>query len=115
MKGHPGYLGDHVQECMEIVRRVSSPSLKLLFDVYHVQIMDGDLIRRIHELREFIAHVQVAGCPGRGPLGPEQEIQYPAVMRALADIGYDGYVGHEWIATGDALAQLSAAVKICSV
>jgi hydroxypyruvate isomerase len=77
--------------------------------------MDGDLIRRIRELRESIAHVQVAGCPGRGPLGLDQEIQYAAVMRAFADIGYDGYIGHEWIATGDADAQLAEAVGICTV
>lgn len=115
MKGHPGYLGDHVEECMEIIRRVGSPALKLLFDVYHVQIMDGDLIRRIQSLREYIAHVQVAGCPGRGPLGADQEINYRAVVRALVDVGYDGYVGHEWIATGDALRQLSAAIEICDV
>ncbi|MCP3915710.1 MAG: TIM barrel protein [bacterium] len=115
MKGHPGYLGDHVEECVQIVRRVGSPALKLLFDVYHVQIMDGDLIRRIRELSELIAHVQVAGCPGRGPLGAEQEIHYPAVMRALAETGYDGYVGHEWIATGDALAQLRESVAACTV
>ncbi len=73
------------------------------------------LIRRIRELRESIAHVQVAGCPGRGPLGLDQEIQYAAVMRAFADIGYDGYIGHEWIATGDADAQLAEAVGICTV
>ena len=115
MKGHPGYLGDHVEECVEIIRRVGSPALKLLFDVYHVQIMDGDLIRRIRELRELIAHVQVAGCPGRGPLGAGQEIQYRAVMQALVDVGYDGYVGHEWIATGDAWQQLSEAFRICDV
>ena len=113
MKGHPGYLGDHVEECMEIIRRVGSPALKLLFDVYHVQIMDGDLIRRIHQLRDSIAHVQVAGNPGRGPLGADQEIQYAAVMQAFADIGYQGYIGHEWIATGDARAQLAQAVSIC--
>ena len=115
MRGHPGYLGDHVDECVEIVRRVGSPSLRLLFDVYHVQVMDGDLIRRIHELGELIAHVQVAGCPGRGPLTPDQEIHYPAVMRALADVGYDGYVGHEWLATGDARRQLAASVRACTV
>lgn len=113
MKGHPGYLGDHVDECAEIVRRVGSPALRLLFDVYHVQIMDGDLIRRIRELRELIAHVQIAGCPGRGPLGEDQEIRYGAVMQALVDVGYEGYVGHEWIATGDAARQLAEAVRIC--
>lgn len=115
MKGHPGYLGDHVEECMEIILRVGSPALKLLFDVYHIQIMDGDLIRRIGELAEFIAHVQVAGCPGRGPLGADQEINYRAVMQAFVDMGYDGYIGHEWIATGDARQQLESAVTLCDV
>lgn len=115
MRGHPGYLGDHVDECVEIVRRVSSPSLRLLFDVYHVQVMDGDLVRRIGELGELIGHVQVAGCPGRGPLGPDQEIHYPAVMRALADGGYRGYVGHEWIAVGDALEELRLSLEACAV
>ena len=100
---------------MEIVRRVSSPALRLLFDVYHVQIMDGDLIRRIRELREYIAHVQVAGCPGRGPLGADQEIHYPAVMEAFVEIGYDGFIGHEWIPTGDARTQLAESVEICTV
>jgi len=115
MKGHPGYQGDHVGECMEIIRRVDSPALKLLFDVYHVQIMDGDLIRRIRTLGDSIAHVQVAGNPGRGPLGADQEINYAAVMKAFAETGYQGYIGHEWIATGDARAQLVEAVSICRV
>lgn len=113
MHGHPGYHGDHVDECMEIIRRVGSPALRLLFDVYHVQIMDGDLIRRIRSLGDAIAHVQVAGNPGRGPLGADQEINYGAVMQAFADVGYEGYIGHEWISTGDARAQLAEAVSIC--
>lgn len=115
MKGHPGYLGDHVDECVEIIRRVGSPNLRLLFDVYHIQIMDGDLIRRIGELGELIGHVQVAGCPGRGPLDSTQEIHYPAVVRALADSGYDGYIGHEWIATGDARRQLALSLAACTL
>ena len=115
MKGHPGYHGDHIDECIEIIRRVGSPALRLLFDVYHIQIMDGDLIRRIEQHAELIGHVQIAGCPGRGPLDANQEIQYPAVMRALVKAGYRGYVGHEWIATGDALTQLENAVATCDV
>ena len=116
MKGHPGYLGNHVDLCAEIVRRVDSPALRLLFDVYHVQVMDGDLCRRISELGERIAHVQVAGCPGRGPLGADQEIHYPAVMRALVDAGYRGYVGHEWIPSGgDVMAELRASLRACAV
>ena len=115
MKGHPGYQGDHVDYCLEIVKRVSSPNLRLLFDVYHIQIMDGDIIRRIHELKEYIGHVQIAGNPGRGEIGAKQEINYSAVMQALLDAGYNGYVGHEWIPAGDALEGLTEAVKICDL
>lgn len=115
MKGHPGYQGDHVDYCAKIVREVDSPGLRLLFDVYHVQVMDGDIVRRIHENKDIIGHVQIAGNPGRGPLGPDQEINYPAVMQALIEIGYQGYVGHEWIPTGEPLEQLQQAVEICDV
>lgn len=115
MKGHPGYQGDHVDYCAKIVRAVDSPGLRLLFDVYHVQIMDGDLVRRIHENKDIIGHVQIAGNPGRGPIGEDQEINYRAVMRALIDIGYQGYVGHEWIPTGDPYEQLRQGVAICDV
>jgi hydroxypyruvate isomerase len=115
MKGHPGYQGDHADYCLEIIKRVGSPSLRLLFDVYHIQIMDGDLIRRIYEFRDYIGHVHVAGNPGRGEIGAEQEINYSAVMRALAGTGYKGYVGHEWIPTGDPLKGLKEAIGICNV
>lgn len=115
MRGHPGYQGDHVDYCAKIVREVDSPGLKLLFDVYHVQIMDGDLIRRIREHKDIIGHVQIAGNPGRGPIGPDQEINYRAVMQAFVDVGYEGYVGHEWIPTGNAFEQLQQAVEICDV
>jgi len=115
MKGHPGYQGDHVDYCMDIIKKVGSPSMKLLFDVYHVQIMDGDLIRRIKECGEYIGHVHVAGNPGRGELDDNQEINYPPVMQALLDIGYKGYVGHEFIPTRDPLEGLTQAVKLCDV
>lgn len=115
MKGHPGYQGDHLDFIMEVINKVGSPALKLLFDVYHLQIMDGDLIRRIGTLRGQIGHVQVAGVPGRGEIGDDQEINYPPVMRALAEIGYDGYVGLEFIATRDALTSLKEAIAILDV
>lgn len=115
MRGHPGYQGDHVDYCAKIVREVDSPGLRLLFDVYHVQIMDGDLVRRIHENKDIIGHVQIAGNPGRGPLGLEQEINYRAVMQAFVDIGYKGYVGHEWIPVNDPFKELKQAVEICDV
>jgi hydroxypyruvate isomerase len=115
MKGHPGYQGDHIDYCMEIIRQVGSPRLGLLFDVYHVQIMDGDLITRIHACRDAINHVHTAGNPGRGELDEQQEINYSPVMKALVEIGYRGYVGHEFIPTRDALAGLRQAVRACDV
>jgi hydroxypyruvate isomerase len=115
MKGHPGYQGDHTEYCVEIIRRVGSPRLKLLFDVYHVQIMDGDLISRVRQYRDYIGHVHVAGCPGRGEIDARQEINYPAVMKALADSGYRGFVGQEFIPTGDPLTSLRQAVHLCDV
>ncbi|MFP6770208.1 MAG: TIM barrel protein [Planctomycetaceae bacterium] len=115
MKGHPGYQGDHVDYVMEIINRVGSPRLKLLFDIYHVQIMDGDCIRRIRQLKESIAHVHTAGNPGRAELDDRQEINYPPIMRALLEIGYRGFVGQEFIPTGDPLAGLKQAVALCDV
>ena len=115
MKGHPGYQGDHVDYCMEIIHQVGSPRLGLLFDIYHVQIMDGDLVRRVRQCGEAINHVHTAGNPGRGELDDEQEINYEPVMKALVEIGYKGYVGHEFIPTRDPLAGLQQAVKVCDV
>ncbi len=115
MKGHPGYQGDDTEYCIDIIQRVGSPRLKLLFDIYHVQIMNGDVIRRIHRHKEYLGHIHTAGNPGRGELDAKQEINYPAVMQALLDVGYDGYVGQEFIPTRDALAGLQEAVALCDV
>lgn len=115
MKGHPGYQGDHTDYCMEIIKQVGSPRLGLLFDVYHVQIMDGDIIRRIKQCGEAINHVHTAGNPGRGELDRKQEINYPPIMQALVDIGYKGFVGHEFIPTRDPLKGLQQAVRVCDV
>ena len=115
MKGHPGYQGSHIDDCVEIVKAVSSPSFKVLFDAYHIQIMDGDLIRRIEKHQEFIGHVQIAGNPGRGEIGDDQEINYRGVMKALLKVNYSGYVGHEWIPTGDPLKGLEEAISICDI
>ena len=100
---------------MEIINQVGSPRLGLLFDIYHVQIMDGDIIRRINQCREAINHVHNAGNPGRGELDMKQEISYPPIMKALTDIGYKGSVGHEFIPTRDPFKGLQQAVKVCDV
>jgi hydroxypyruvate isomerase len=115
MKGHPGYQGDHTDYCIDIIRKVGSPNLRLLFDIYHVQIMDGDVIRRIRQLKELIGHVHTAGNPGRGELDDHQEINYPPIMRALLEIGYQGYVGQEFIPTRDPLEGLRQAVALCDI
>lgn len=115
MKGHPGYQGDHTEYCIDIIKRVGSPNLKLLFDIYHVQIMDGDVIRRIRQHKDYIGHVHTAGNPGRGELDDTQEIAYKPIMEALVEVGYQGYVGQEFIPTRDALAGLEQAVTLCDV
>ncbi len=101
MKGHPGYQGDDIDFCAAIIREVNSPSARLLFDAYHVQVMHGDVVRRIRQNRDVIGHVHTAGNPGRNEIDGTQELHYPAVLRALEEIGYQGYVGHEFIPTRD--------------
>lgn len=115
MKGHPGYQGDHTDYCMEIIKQVASPRLKLLFDIYHVQIMDGDVIRRIRQYAEWIGHIHTAGNPGRAELDDKQEINYPPIMRALVEVKYTGYVGQEFIPTRDPAKGLEEAVLLCDV
>ena len=115
MKGHPGYQGDDVDYVADIIRRVGSPRVKMLFDCYHVQIMNGDVIRRIGQCRDVIGHVHTAGNPGRGELDEQQELNYPPIMRKLLEIGYAGWVGQEFIPTRDPLAGLKQAVALCDV
>jgi hydroxypyruvate isomerase len=116
MKGHPGYFGDDVDHCIDIIRAVDSPRMKLLFDIYHVQIMNGDVIRRIRTYHSYIGHYHTAGVPGRGELDENQEIQYAAVMRAIAETGYQGYVAQEFIPTWqDKVAALRHAVQVCDI
>ncbi len=116
MKGHPGYFGDDVERCIDLIRRVDSPRMKLLFDIYHVQVMNGDVIRRIRQYKDHIGHYHVAGAPGRDEPDDTQEINYPAVLRAILDTGYAGFVSQEFIPTWpDKLAALRHAVRICDV
>jgi hydroxypyruvate isomerase len=115
MKGHPGYQGDDLDYCADIIKRVNSPNAKLLFDVYHVEIMNGDVIRRLRQYRDIIGHVHTAGNPGRGELDDRQEINYAAVMRTLLELGYRGYVGQEFIPVRDPLIGLAQAVSLCDV
>jgi hydroxypyruvate isomerase len=115
MKGHPGYQGDDLDFVASIIRKVGSPRVRLLFDIYHVQIMHGDIIRRIEQNKDILGHIHTAGVPGRGELDDQQEINYPAVMKKLLAVGYTGYVGQEFIPTRDPLAGLRHAVSLCDV
>lgn len=115
MKGHPGYQGEDIDYVASIVQRVDSPGLKLLFDIYHVQIMNGDVIRRLEQYQDLIGHIHTAGNPGRNEIDERQEINYPAIMHKLLEIGYDGYVGQEFLPSGDPLEGLTKAVQLCDV
>ncbi len=115
MKGHPGYQGDDLDWLAGIIRRVGSARVKILFDIYHVQIMHGDVIRRIEQCRDIIGHVHTAGNPGRNELDDRQEINFPPIMRKLQQIGYTGYVGQEFIPTRNPLEGLRQAVRLCDV
>ncbi|MGB2866569.1 MAG: TIM barrel protein [Sedimentisphaerales bacterium] len=115
MKGHPGYQGDHADYCIDIIKKVGSPRMKLLFDIYHVQIMDGDVISRIRQYADYIGHYHTAGNPGRGELDDKQEINYPPIMKEIVKTGYKGYVGHEFVPTRDPLEGLTEAITLCDV
>ncbi len=116
MKGHPGYFGDDVDHCVELIRQVDSPRMKLLFDIYHVQIMNGDVIRRIRQYKDVIAHYHTAGNPGRGELDDKQEINYPPIMKAILETGYKGFIAQEFIPTWpDKIAALRHAARVCDV
>jgi hydroxypyruvate isomerase len=112
---HPGYQCDTSAYGVELCKRVGSPRAKLLFDIYHMQIMEGDLIRNIRDYSPYIGHFHTAGNPGRRDMDDTQEIFYPAVMRAIADTGYDLFVGHEFGPKGDAIEALKAAYRVCYV
>ena len=116
MKGHPGYFGDDVDFCIDLINQVGSPHFKLLFDIYHVSVMNGDVIRRIRRHQELIGHYHTAGNPGRGELDDRQEINYPAIMREIVNTGYTGYVTHEFIPTWtDRIAALRHGVEVCDI
>jgi len=116
MKGHPGYQCDTIEWGIKVCEGVGSPRMKILFDIYHTQIMQGDVIVRLRQYKDFIGHIHTAGVPGRNELDDTQEINYPAVMKVIADIGYTGFVGQEFIPTWqDKLAALRHAAKLCDV
>ncbi|NCG28201.1 MAG: TIM barrel protein [Verrucomicrobiales bacterium] len=116
MKGHPGYFGDDVDFCAKLVNGVGSKNFKLLFDVYHVQVMNGDVIRRIKQYKDIIGHYHTAGCPGRGEIDETQEINYPPILKAILETGYEGYLAQEFIPTWkDPIQSLRHAAEVCDI
>jgi hydroxypyruvate isomerase len=111
---HRGYQGDHTAWGVELCRRVNSPAFRLLYDIYHMQIMEGDVIRTIQSDHAFFAHYHTAGVPGRGQPDQTQELYYPAIYRAIGQTGYRGFVSHEFLPKGDPREALKAAFEDCA-
>jgi hydroxypyruvate isomerase len=114
-RDHPGYMCDHTAWGVRVMEDVGSPRVKLLYDIYHMQIMEGDLIATIRQNGKWLGHYHTGGVPGRHELDETQEVQWPAVMRAIADTGFTGYVAHEFVPTRDPLTSLRQAVDLCDI
>jgi hydroxypyruvate isomerase len=112
---HPDYQGDHTAFGSAVIERVGSPRLKLLYDIYHMQIMEGDVIRTIREHRQWIGHFHTGGVPGRHEIDDSQELNYHAVAMAIADSGFNGFIAHEFKARGEPYTALAEACRICRV
>ncbi len=113
---HKDYMCDHTTWGVELVKRVGSERFKLLYDIFHMQIMEGDMMDTIKENHQYIAHYHTGGVPGRGEIDETQEINYPAVMKAVLDTGYKGFVAQEFVPKrADPLASLKQGVQICDV
>ncbi len=114
-RNHPDYMCDRTHWGGELVRRLGSDNFKLLYDIYHMQVQEGDVIDTIREYADCIGHYHTAGVPGRNEIDDTQELYYPAIMRAIVETGFDGYVGQEFIPRRDPLRSLAEGVRICDV
>ena len=114
-RNHHDYMCDHTAWGVRVMSEVNSPRVKLLYDIYHMQIMEGDLIATIRENIQWLGHFHTGGVPGRHELDDTQEVQWDAVMRGIVDAGFKGYVAHEFVPTRDPLTSLRQAVDLCDV
>jgi hydroxypyruvate isomerase len=116
---HKDYMCDRTPWGVELCKRLGSDNFKLLYDIYHMQVDEGNVIHTIGDNHQYIGHYHTAGVPGRHEIGNDQELYYPAIMRAILATGFKGYVAQEFMSVGktkaDRLAALEAAVKICDV
>ena len=112
---HPDYQCDRTAWGVKVVSAVNSPNARLLYDIYHMQVMEGDVIQTIRDNHQWFAHYHTAGVPGRNELDERQELNYGAICRAIADTGFTGYVGQEFVPKGDWKASLKQAYEVCNV
>lgn len=116
---HPDYMADNTKWAIELCKRINSPNFKILYDIYHMQISEGDIISTIQKHHQYFGHYHTAGVPGRHEINETQELYYPAIMKAIADTGYKGYVAQEYMPTGktkeEKIAALKKAIKVCDV
>jgi len=112
---HADYMCDRTPWGVALAKKVGSPRFKLLYDIYHMQIMEGDVIRTIRDNKEYIGHYHTGGNPGRHEIDDTQELYYPAIMQAILDTGFDGYVAQEFIPAREPLASLKQGFEICDV
>ena len=113
---HKDYLCDHTVWGSELCRRIDSPNFKLLYDIYHMQIMEGNIIEHIRKYHQYFSHIHTGGNPGRNEIDETQELYYPAIMRAIVETGYKGFVGQEFVPKEkDKIASLEKCIRICDV
>lgn len=112
---HKDYMCDHTAWGVKLCKKLGSERFKLLYDIYHMQIMEGDVIRTLKESKDYIAHYHTGGVPGRHEIDEGQELHYPAIMKAIAQSSYKGFVAQEFIPARDPLTSLREAFKICNV
>ena len=114
---HKDYMFDHIAWGVDVMKRVNSPRVKILFDIYHAQIMDGDIVRNIRDHFQWIGHFHTGGNPGRHEIDQTQELNYPFVMQSIVDLGYTGFVSHEYSPSpgNDPVQTLEKAIEICDV
>ncbi|MEO8076259.1 MAG: TIM barrel protein [Acidobacteriota bacterium] len=114
---HKDYMFDHIAWGVDVMKRVNSPRVKILYDIYHAQIMDGDIVRNIRDHFQWIGHFHTGGNPGRHDIDDSQELNYRFIMQAIAELGYTGFVSHEYSPTQghDPIETLSKAIELCDV
>jgi hydroxypyruvate isomerase len=112
---HHDYQCDHTQWGVDVIKGVDSPRVKLLYDIYHMQIMEGDVIRTIRQNIQYIAHFHTGGVPGRHELDDSQELQWRTIATAIADLNFQGFFAHEFVPTKDPMESLRQAVRLCTV